>query len=77
MGKKTLIAAREVKDQLAKAAADKFKAQKEDIVFKDKMVFVKGSPGRAVPFKELVKIAQDSGPGSLIMGKGYWSPTKQ
>jgi len=73
-GNATLIAAREVKQQLAQAAATILEANKEDIVFRNRRVFVKGSPERSIPFGELAKKAESMGQGLLIMGKGQWAP---
>jgi 4-hydroxybenzoyl-CoA reductase subunit alpha len=74
-GNATLIAARDVKAQLAQVAAELMEANVEDIVFRDKKVFVKGSPDHFVPFAELVNRAKSLGRGRLIIGKGEWAPT--
>jgi CO/xanthine dehydrogenase Mo-binding subunit len=50
-------------------------ADERDIVFKDKKVFVKGSPDRSIPFGELAKAAEAFGHGRLIIGQGQWAPT--
>jgi 4-hydroxybenzoyl-CoA reductase subunit alpha len=73
-GNATLIAVREVKEQLAQVAAEHLEANKQDLVFHSKKVFVKGSPDRSIAFGELAKMAESLGQGRLIMGKGYWSP---
>ncbi len=64
-------AARDVKEQLARFAAEKWEADPGDIVFKDNRVSVKGSPDIGMPFDKLAKIACYSGPGAVIIGKGY------
>jgi 4-hydroxybenzoyl-CoA reductase alpha subunit len=64
-------AARDVKEQLARFAAEKWEANPEDIVFKDHQVYVKGSPERSIPFRKLAQIACYSGAGAVIVGKGY------
>ena len=64
-------AARDVREQLAKFAADKWEANPEDIVFENRQVYVKGSPDRSMAFEQLAKIACYSGAGAVIMGKGY------
>ncbi|MGD9033898.1 MAG: xanthine dehydrogenase family protein molybdopterin-binding subunit [Desulfobacteraceae bacterium] len=74
-GNATMIAARDVKSQLAQVAAEIMEANAEDIVFQDKKVFVKGSPEPFIPFEELATRARGLGPGSLIIGKGSWAPT--
>ncbi|MCJ7596762.1 MAG: molybdopterin-dependent oxidoreductase, partial [Desulfobacterales bacterium] len=72
-GNATLIAARDVKAQLAGIAAKLLEANAEDIVFRDKKVFVTGSPDRFIPFADLAKKAEALGRGRLIIGKGEWA----
>jgi 4-hydroxybenzoyl-CoA reductase alpha subunit len=64
-------AAQDVKDQLARVAAEKWEANPEDIVFENQQVSVKGSPERSMPFRKLAQIACYSGSGAVIVGKGY------
>jgi 4-hydroxybenzoyl-CoA reductase subunit alpha len=64
-------AARDVKDQLARVAAQKWEANPEDIVFQDRRVFVKGAPEIAMSFENLAKTACYSGAGAVILGRGY------
>jgi 4-hydroxybenzoyl-CoA reductase subunit alpha len=73
-GNAALMAVREVKEQLAKVAAEHLEADENDIVFKNRKVFVKGSPDRSIPFGELAKIAESLGSGRLIIGHGQWAP---
>jgi 4-hydroxybenzoyl-CoA reductase subunit alpha len=74
-GNATLVAARQVKNTLAEIAAILMEANADDIVFRDKKVFVKGSPDRFIPFGELAKKAEGLGHGRLIIGQGQWAPT--
>ncbi len=74
-GNAAIIAARQVKKILAEIAATLLKAEGEEIVFQDRMVFVKGSPDRSIPFGELAKAAEAFGHGRLIIGQGQWAPT--
>jgi 4-hydroxybenzoyl-CoA reductase subunit alpha len=64
-------AARDVKEQLAKFAAEKWEADPKGIVFKNGQVYVKGSPNRSMSFENLAKSASYSGSGAVILGKGY------
>ncbi|MBN2122967.1 MAG: molybdopterin-dependent oxidoreductase [Deltaproteobacteria bacterium] len=64
-------AAQDVKEQLARAAAEKWEADPEDIVFRDRKVYVKGSPDKVMSFENLAKVASYSGSGAVILGKGY------
>jgi CO/xanthine dehydrogenase Mo-binding subunit len=60
-----------VKQQLAKIAAEGWQVAAEDIVFKDRQVFVKGKPELTMPFDKLAKTASYSGSGAVIIGRGY------
>jgi 4-hydroxybenzoyl-CoA reductase alpha subunit len=73
-GNATLIAVQQVKAQLARVAAEYLEANMNDIVFQNKEVLVKGSPGRSISFGDLAKMAESLGPGRLIIGQGQWSP---
>jgi 4-hydroxybenzoyl-CoA reductase alpha subunit len=73
-GNAVRIAAEDARGQLAEVAADALEANPRDIVFKDRKVYVAGSPDRSMPFSKLVKIAQYSGTGKTILGRGYWAP---
>lgn len=64
-------AAIDVKEQLVKFAARKWEANPDDIVFKNRQVYVKDAPETAMPFDKLAKIACYSGTGAVIVGKGY------
>src|SRR4030042_1331415 len=73
-GNAVRIAAEDVRNQLSEVAANALEANPKDIVFKDRKVYVAGSPDRSMPFGKLVKIAQYSGTGKTIIGRGYWAP---
>jgi len=70
-GEAALKAARDVKQQLAAFAAEKWEAAPEDIIFRDRQVSVKGQPEKTMPFDQLAKIACYSGSGAVILGRGY------
>jgi len=74
-GNATLIAAQDVKTQLSEIAAYLMETNPNDIVFKDRKVFVESNPESCLSFEELAKKAESLGPGRLIIGKGYWAPT--
>lgn len=74
-GNATLIAAQEVKTELARIAAKLLEANPDDLMFRDKKVSVAGSPDRFIPFGKLAKQAIALGHGRLIIGKGQWAPT--
>ena len=73
-GNAVRIAAEDAKRQLAEVAAKAWEANPQDIVFRDRQVYVDGSPDQGMPFGKLVKIAQYSGTGMTILGRGYWAP---
>jgi len=64
-------AAIDVKEQLVKFAARKWEVNPDDIVFKNRQVYVKDAPEMAMSFDKLAKIACYSGTGAVIVGKGY------
>jgi CO/xanthine dehydrogenase Mo-binding subunit len=70
-GEAAIKAARDVKQQLAVFAAEKWEAVPEDILFKNRQVSVKGQPEKIMPFDQLAKIACYSGSGAVILGRGY------
>ena len=73
-GNAVRIAAEDARGQMAEVAANALEANPRDIMFKDRKVYVAGSPDRSMPFSKLVKIAQYSGTGKTILGRGYWAP---
>jgi 4-hydroxybenzoyl-CoA reductase subunit alpha len=73
-GNAVRVAAEDVKNQLAEVAARTLEANSQDIIFKDRKVYVAGNLDRGMPFSKLVKIAQYSGTGKTILGRGYWAP---
>ncbi len=73
-GNAVRIAAEDVRGQLAEVAAKTLAANVQDIVFQDRKVYVVDGPQRSIPFSKLIKIAQYSGTGKTILGRGYWAP---
>lgn len=74
-GNATIIATRQVKKMMGEVAATLLEANAEDLVFRDRKVFVQGSPDRYIPFGELAKTTEALGHGRLIVGQGQWAPT--
>ncbi|MDP2647506.1 MAG: xanthine dehydrogenase family protein molybdopterin-binding subunit [Desulfobacterales bacterium] len=64
-------AARDVRDQLARIAAEKWEVDAGDIAFKNQQVFVRSAPEKTMSFENLAKIASYAGAGAVIIGKGY------
>lgn len=73
-GNAVRLAAEDVRAQLAEVAANVLETNSKEIVFRDRRVYVAGSPERGMAFAKLVKTAQYSGTGKTIIGKGYWAP---
>ncbi len=64
-------AAQDIRDQLAKVAAENWEVDPGDILFRNRQVYVKDSPEKSMPFRKLAQIACYSGSGAVIVGKGY------
>ena len=60
-GNATLKAAKAVRDNLKKKVADLLEANPEDLVFKDKKIYVKGDPQNAIALKEAVGACASDG----------------
>ncbi len=65
-------AALDARKQLIERAAEIFEAKPVDIELKGKKAFIKGSSGKIVPLKTLVKIALQK--GKPIFGTGHFRP---
>ena len=72
-GNAVKVAAQDAKRQLLEVAAEALEANPEDIVFRNRQVFVKGSPDRGMPFVQLVRMAQYQ-KATPIMGRGVYTP---
>jgi CO/xanthine dehydrogenase Mo-binding subunit len=71
-GNAVKIAAEDARLQLAEIAAQKLKAQIDDIVFRDRQVYVRDDAQRCLRFEDLVRLAQHR-LGKVIMGKGSYT----
>jgi 4-hydroxybenzoyl-CoA reductase subunit alpha len=72
-GNAVKAAAQDAKKQLLEVAAEALEANTEDIVFRNRQVFVKGSPDRGMPFVQVVRLAQYQ-KATPIMGRGVYTP---
>jgi len=70
-GNAARLAAIDIRNQLAKIAADELEANPDDLVFQDRSIYVKGSPDKRIPFAELVRIAQLN---QVVLGKATYMP---
>jgi 4-hydroxybenzoyl-CoA reductase alpha subunit len=69
-------AALEVRDLLAKEAAEELEAAPEDIVFEGSRIFVAGSPQKGFSFTEATKMALNK-KGLIIVGRGSYDPPSE
>jgi CO/xanthine dehydrogenase Mo-binding subunit len=72
-GNAARLAAVDARNQLFDIAADSLEANPEDLVLKDKTIFVKGSPDRFLPLKKVVRTGLIK--GQPVSGEGHFSPT--
>ena len=71
-GNAVKIAALDAKGQLLKVAAELLKVAADDIEFRDRTVFVKGSPEKSMRFRELARRTVAWGSGTTVIGQGSW-----
>lgn len=72
-GNAVKAAAADAKQQLFRVIAEKLEANPEDLVIKNRQVYVIGAPGRGIPIDEAVKYCQLATEGRPIIGRGYYS----
>jgi 4-hydroxybenzoyl-CoA reductase subunit alpha len=70
-GEAAINAAEDAKQQLREFAAKKLGSMEDEIVFKDKQVFVKSNHARSMSWERLVRMACYDAPGRVIMGRGH------
>lgn len=73
-GNAALAAARDAKKQVLEVAAEMLEANPADLELKDNRVYVKGTPQKGMPFREVVMAALHSPKGMPILGRGYYNP---
>jgi len=71
-GNAVKIASEDARTQLAEIAAAKLEVRPDDLVFRDRRVYVRGYPQRGLSVAELVRLAQYR-LGRVIMGKGHYT----
>ena len=72
-GNAVKAAAAEAKAQLFKVIAEKLEANPEDLVAKERRVYVVGSPEIGMPIDEAIKYCQLATDGRPIIGRGFYS----
>jgi 4-hydroxybenzoyl-CoA reductase subunit alpha len=73
-GNATILAAEDLKQQLADIAAELMSVKADELVFKDKRIFVKDNPEKGIDFILAVRKAYYE-KGTPLYGKGYWAAT--
>ena len=73
-GNATILAAEDLKKQLADIAAELMSVKTDELVFKDKRIFVKDNPEKGIDFILAVRKAYYE-KGTPLYGKGYWAAT--
>jgi 4-hydroxybenzoyl-CoA reductase subunit alpha len=73
-GNATINACLDARKQLAKTAAEKFGVKPSAIVFRDRKVYPKGEPEKAVSFEDIVSATLHSEEGRYVMGRGFYNP---
>ncbi len=70
-GEAAINAAEDAKRQLREFAAKKLGAMEDEIVFKNRQVFVKSNHARSISWERLVRMACYDAPGRVIIGRGH------
>ena len=71
-GNATRMAAGEVRKKLIDLASEALEANAEDLILKDKRIYVAGSPGRGLTYQKLVSASIQERKGDPIIGEGHW-----
>jgi len=72
-GNAAKLAAADARRQLFEAAAEILEASPEDLDARERKIFVKGSPGKAIPFVDAVR-AYRAKRKQPLLGRGYYDP---
>ena len=71
-GNAVKIAAEDARRQLAEVAAKKLGVAPEDVVFRDRKVYVRSNPSQEMSFSQVVRLAEIS-LGRIVMGQGSYT----
>jgi 4-hydroxybenzoyl-CoA reductase subunit alpha len=67
----------DARKQLAKTASKKLGVKPSQLVFRDRRVFPKGAPEKAVSFEDVVFDTLHCQEGRYVMGRGFYNPPTQ
>jgi 4-hydroxybenzoyl-CoA reductase subunit alpha len=73
-GNAVKIACLDAKRQIAKTAAKKLGLKSSSLVFRDRKIYPKGEPDKAVTFEDAVYETLHSQEGRYVMGNGFYNP---
>lgn len=76
-GNSALGAARKIRERLVEIAADALEAHVDDVVLKDRMVFVKGSPASQLPIAKLLRNSHFKHGGQMMMADYFYDPANE
>ena len=71
-GNATRVAAGNVRQRLMELAAEELEANMEDLMVRDKRVYVSGSPDHGLSYERLVALCIQKRRGDPIIGHGHW-----
>ena len=71
-GNATRMAAGEVRKKLIDLASEALEANADDLILKDKRIYVAGSPDRGLTYQKLVSASIQERKGDPIIGEGHW-----
>jgi 4-hydroxybenzoyl-CoA reductase subunit alpha len=75
-GNAVKIAASDARRQLFEVAAEELEANPQDLIVKNREIFVRGSPGRSISFTQAVAASIAKRRGNPIMGQGHYRTMK-
>ncbi len=76
-GNSALGAAKKIHERLVAMGAQALEADAGDLVLKDRMVFVKGSPEKQVPIAKLLRKSHFSHGGQMMMADYFYDPPNE
>jgi 4-hydroxybenzoyl-CoA reductase subunit alpha len=75
-GNAVKLAASDARRQLFEVAAQELEANPQDLMAKNREIFVKGSPGRSISFTQAIAASVAKRRGNPIMGQGHYRTMK-
>jgi 4-hydroxybenzoyl-CoA reductase subunit alpha len=73
-GNAVKLACLDAKKQIVKTAESTFNVKSSSLTFRDRKIYPKGEPDKAVPFEDIVYKTLHSQEGRYIMGNGFYNP---